>query len=110
VSAHNIAIWNIAIWNEDGSIPFFVREDEPGSRLMSTKAARTTGKEILVEAKRLSSFVNGGIDLLKLDVEEAGVRACDLLGSAPLGELSRDAGTKRMELPAAQLVFPSQRT
>jgi FkbM family methyltransferase len=80
VSAHNIALWS-----EDGNIPFFVREDEPGSLLMSTMASRTTGKEIQVEAKRLSSFINGRIDLLKLDVEGAEARVlCDLLESGKI--------------------------
>jgi len=59
-----------------------VKEDEPGSLLMSTIASRTIGREIRVEAKRLSSFINGRVDLLKLDVEGAEVKViCDLLES-----------------------------
>ncbi len=80
VTAHNIALWN-----EDGYIPFFVREDEPGSLLMSTTASRTIGREIRVEAKRLSSFINGRVGLLKLDVEGAEVKViCDLLESGKI--------------------------
>jgi FkbM family methyltransferase len=80
VSAHNVALWNA-----EGSIPFFVREDEPGSLLMSTTAGRTSGREIQVEAKRLSSFINGKVDLLKLDVEGAEVKViCDLLESGKI--------------------------
>lgn len=80
VTAHNVALWS-----EDGHIPFFVREDEPGSLLMSTMANRTAGKEISVEAKRLSSFINGQVDLLKLDVEGAEVKViCDLLESGKI--------------------------
>jgi FkbM family methyltransferase len=77
VSAHNIALWN-----EDGSIPFFVRENEPGSLLMSAMPGRTAGTEIRVEARRLSSFINGRVDMLKLDVEGAEVKViCDLIES-----------------------------
>jgi len=80
VTAHNVALWN-----EDGHIPFFVREDEPGALLMSTMAARTAGREINVEAKKLSSFINGRIDLLKLDVEGAEVKViCDLVQSGKI--------------------------
>jgi FkbM family methyltransferase len=80
VSAHNVALWSA-----EGSIPFFVRADEPGSLLMSTTAGRTSGKEIQVEAKRLSSFINGKVDLLKLDVEGAEVKVlCDLLESGKI--------------------------
>jgi len=85
VSAHNIALWN-----EDGHIPFFVREDEPGSLLMSTIASRTSGKEILVEAKRLSSFIAGRVDLLKLDVEGAEVKVIrDLLESGKIDSVQQ---------------------
>jgi FkbM family methyltransferase len=69
VTAHNVALWS-----EDGRIPFFVREDEPGALLMSTMAARTVGREISVDARKLSSFINGRVDLLKLDVEGAEVK------------------------------------
>jgi FkbM family methyltransferase len=80
VSAHNIALWN-----EEGRIPFFVREDEPGSLLMSTTAGRTKGKEIQVDAKRLSFFINGQVDLLKLDVEGAEIKVIrDLLDSGKM--------------------------
>jgi len=80
VTAHNVALWN-----KDGQIPFFVRDDEPGSLLMSTMANRTIGREIKVEAKRLSSFINGRVDLLKLDVEGAEAKViCDLLESGKI--------------------------
>jgi FkbM family methyltransferase len=80
VTAHNVALWS-----EDGQVPFFVREDEPGSLLMSTMASRAMGREIRVEAKRLSSFINGRVDLLKLDVEGAEVKViCDLLESGKI--------------------------
>ncbi|HEX3351890.1 MAG TPA: FkbM family methyltransferase [Terriglobales bacterium] len=85
VSAHNVALWN-----DDGSIPFFVREDEPGSLLMSTMAGRTAGREIRVDARRLSSFIDGRVDLLKLDVEGAeGKVICDLLESGKIDAVQK---------------------
>ncbi len=82
VSAHNVALWD-----ENGQIPFFVNAGEPGSLLMSTHANRMSGqqKEITVEARRLSEFINAPVDLLKLDVEGAEAKViADLLESGKL--------------------------
>jgi FkbM family methyltransferase len=80
VSAHNVALWN-----ENGRIPFFVTENDPGSLLMSTKADRVRGKEIWVESRRLSEFITSKVDLLKLDVEGAERKVtCDLLESGKM--------------------------
>jgi len=85
VTAHNVALWS-----EDGNIPFFVKKDEEGSLLMSAMTNRTTGTEIRVEAKRLSSFINGRVDLLKLDVEGAEVKViCDLLESGKIDDVQQ---------------------
>lgn len=51
VTAHNIALWN-----EDGHIPFFVREDEPGSLLMRRwRAVQSAGKSGLKPSGSLHS-------------------------------------------------------
>jgi len=54
---------------------------------MSTHANRMSGqeKEITVEARRLSEFINAPVDLLKLDVEGAEAKViADLLESGKL--------------------------
>jgi hypothetical protein len=57
---------------------------------MSTKANRMHGREITVEARRLSSFITGPVDLLKLDVEGAEHRViCDLIKSGKIAHLRR---------------------
>ena len=77
VTAHNVALWD-----ENGRIPFFIHAKESGSLLMSAEPSRMQGKKIEVEARRLSDFVSGPVDLLKLDVEGAESRViCDLLTS-----------------------------
>jgi Methyltransferase FkbM domain len=49
-----------------------VATDVPGSLMMSSEPNRLSkNREIKVHATRLSSYVNGSVDLLKLDVEGA---------------------------------------
>jgi FkbM family methyltransferase len=82
VSAHNVALWD-----ENGRIPFFVNAGEPGSLLMSTRANRIPAqeKEITVDARRLSEFIDAPVELLKLDVEGSEARViADLLESGKL--------------------------
>ena len=73
---------NCALWSENGEIDFFVDPTTPGSLLMSTDSSRLGGKVIQVPSRRLSDFILGPVDLLKLDVEGAEHRVlCDLLSS-----------------------------
>jgi FkbM family methyltransferase len=66
--------FNLALWNEDGAIDFFVNPADPGSLLMSTSHSRMDSQAIQVPARRLSEFMDGEIDFLKLDVEGAEAR------------------------------------
>jgi FkbM family methyltransferase len=73
---------NVALWNEDTEVPFFFDAQAPGSLLMSTNANRANGDRILVPARRLSSYIEGDIDLLKLDVEGAELRVMEELAAS----------------------------
>lgn len=66
VSAHNVALWS-----EDGAVPFYVPDDQAGSLLMSTVRARNQGKQIMVPSEKLSDYIDEPVDFLKLDVEGA---------------------------------------
>jgi FkbM family methyltransferase len=73
---------NCALWSENGKVEFFVDHTIPGSPLMSTDRSRLDGKAIQVPSRRLSDFIRGPIDFLKLDVEGSEHRVlCDLLSS-----------------------------
>lgn len=62
---------NCALWDQDGEVDFFVDPNNPGTLLMSTEVSRLKGKSIQVPARRLSNFIDGPVDFLKLDVEGA---------------------------------------
>jgi hypothetical protein len=52
---------------------------------MSCNPSRANGKQIVVQSRRLSDYIEGPIDLLKLDVEGAEDRViCDLAQSGKL--------------------------
>jgi FkbM family methyltransferase len=67
----SVVAHNVALWDEDVEVPFYIKHDESGSLLMSLNPARTHGKEIKVLARKLSEYIEGPLDLLKLDVEGA---------------------------------------
>jgi FkbM family methyltransferase len=67
----NVQLNNLALNNEDGEIVLYRGAKTTGSLMMSTLVARQSENPIRVPAKRLSSFISGQIDLLKLDVEGA---------------------------------------
>ena len=86
----NVSAHNVALWDNNDIIPFFVIDNQPGSLLMSTNANRTHGREIKVDARRLSEYVTTPVDLLKLDVEGAERRViCDLLQSGKMSLVRR---------------------
>jgi FkbM family methyltransferase len=73
---------NCALWNDNGEIDFFVHDSFPGSLLMSTERSRANGKAIHVISRKLSDFIEGPVDLIKLDVEGGEHRViCDLVTS-----------------------------
>jgi FkbM family methyltransferase len=74
--------FNVALWNEDGAVDFFVDSADPGSLLMSTSPSRMHSQAIQVPARRLSEFIDGEIEFLKLDVEGAELRVLQELSEA----------------------------
>jgi FkbM family methyltransferase len=78
----NVITHNCALWDESGEIEFFIDSAIPGSLLMSTESSRLHGTSIQVMGRKLSDFIQGPVDLLKLDVEGAEHRIlCDLVRS-----------------------------
>lgn len=67
----NVVTHNCALWDENGQIDFFVNPADPGSLTMSTDASRLNGEILHVPSRKLSDFIQGEIDFLKLDVEGA---------------------------------------
>lgn len=80
----NTVAHNLALGEVDGGIDFHV--PEPGSLMMSALSSRTNGQTISVACKRLSGFITGPVDLLKLDVE--GMEGPVLQDLADTGKLS----------------------
>ncbi len=81
----DVTTHNCALWDENGEIKFFVDETAPGSLMMSTDSSRLYSTSIDVPGRRLSDFIHGPVDLLKLDVEGAEHRIlCDLVRSGKI--------------------------
>lgn len=66
-----VEIRQLAVAEEEGSVALVCPEDDPGSLSASISAGWTDGRPIPVSAVRLSSVIDGPVDLLKLDVEGA---------------------------------------
>jgi FkbM family methyltransferase len=82
-----VNLHNVALWDEATEIPFYVDSNAPGNLLMSTNGNRTTGTPALVPARRLSTYIDQDVDLLKLDVEGAELRVLRELADS--GKISR---------------------
>jgi FkbM family methyltransferase len=67
----DVVTHNCALWDEDTELDFYVDSTDPGSLLMSTDASRSKSLPIKVPGRKLSDFIDGPIDFLKLDVEGA---------------------------------------
>jgi len=67
----DIVLHNIALWNEAEAVTLFVDEATPGALTMSTIHSRLPGRPLLVSGRKLSEFIDGTVDFLKLDVEGA---------------------------------------
>ncbi len=70
----DVELHNQAIYPTDGRIEFYSDPCHPGSLAMSTARERFPGREVAaqsVEAVRLSPFIQGEVDLLKMDIEGA---------------------------------------
>jgi FkbM family methyltransferase len=62
-----VTVHNIALGGGDTEINFHV--PEPGSLMMSAVLSRVQGETLKVPCRRLSTFITGEVDLLKLDIE-----------------------------------------
>lgn len=67
----DVEIHNCALWDENAEVNFFVDTRNPGMLLMSTDASRLNTHPIRVPARRLSDFIQGTVDFMKLDIEGA---------------------------------------
>lgn len=65
----SVHIYNVALWDKDGTLPFYVCAQKPGCLAMSIHKNRCEGEEIHVPCRRLSSFISKRVHLLKLDIE-----------------------------------------
>jgi FkbM family methyltransferase len=66
-----VRVSNLMLSDHTGTEKFYVDVKTPGSLLMSAFASRLAfgGQEISVNSARLSDYIDGPVDLLKLDVE-----------------------------------------
>jgi len=84
----DIETHNCALWDREGDLDFYVDSNSPGSLLMSADGSRLNGEPIKVPARRLSEFIEGDVDFLKLDVEGAEHRILsDLVQSGKIGAI-----------------------
>jgi FkbM family methyltransferase len=64
-----VALHNVALAEEEGSLELFHDPKHPGSAVMSVFRDRMPGETVRVPAVRLSRYVTQPVDFLKLDVE-----------------------------------------
>ncbi len=80
----DVMLVNKAVADRSGMIPFYT---VPGLGVSSTNPMRGSGKETIVEAAPLSYFIDGPLDLLKIDIEGSETAAFEELeasGKMPL--------------------------
>jgi FkbM family methyltransferase len=67
----DVAVYNLLLSDRVGEGTFYVSADVPGSLQMSTARERlsTAAREIKVPSGRLSDYIDGPVDLIKLDIE-----------------------------------------
>jgi FkbM family methyltransferase len=81
----DIQVHNCALWDQDTEVDFYVDSENPGTLVMSTEESRSRGVPIKVPGRKLSEFIEGPVDFLKLDVEGAEHRVlCDLESAGKL--------------------------
>ena len=67
----DVTVRNLLLSDHGGAEKFYIASETPGSLRMSTNSSRLAAesREITVDAGRLSDYIDGPVDLLKLDVE-----------------------------------------
>lgn len=69
----DVHLYNCALSDKEGTLNFFVDNDNPGSLLMSTRKERISENKVIVKCITISSLIKknkiGKIDFLKMDIE-----------------------------------------
>lgn len=76
----DVRLYNMAVYDSEGTIPFYYDPDDPGQFGMSTMKERMPKASRTVQSTLLSSYIEEGVDFLKMDIEGAEIKV--------LGELS----------------------
>lgn len=88
----DVTVHNILLSDQAGPQKFYVADGTPGSLMMSALSTRlaSNAREITTNSARLSEYINGPIDLLKLDVEGSEfVVINDLLASGKIAQIAQ---------------------
>jgi FkbM family methyltransferase len=88
----DVTVSNMLLTDHEGSEKFYVAAGTPGSLMMSAVASRfsSDSMEISVPAGKLSTHIDGPIDLLKLDVEGSELAVIrDLVASGKIHQIAR---------------------
>jgi FkbM family methyltransferase len=83
---------NVLLTDHEGSEKFYLPSGTSGSLMMSTVASRFSSetREVSVPAGRLSTYIEGPVDLLKLDVEGSELAVIrDLVASGKIQQIER---------------------
>lgn len=84
----DIEVSNCALWDQNTEVNFFTDSGKPGSLLMTTTSAQLKSEPIKVPARRLSDFIQGDVDFVKVDVEGAEHRILsDLVQSGKIARI-----------------------
>jgi FkbM family methyltransferase len=67
----DVATHRAALGRTSGSVTFYEDPGDPSTFRMSTRSGRLEGAGADVEQRRLSEFLDGNVDLVKLDIEGA---------------------------------------
>jgi FkbM family methyltransferase len=87
-----VHLFNVAVYNRNGKIDFFVDPENPGSMIMSVNPARMSQEKISADCISLASFIKdnnfGKIDFVKMDVEGSEIVAVnDLHENEQMGKI-----------------------
>ncbi len=79
----NVTLYNVAVTADDGVIPLYVNDNNPGDLGTSTIAQNHLPSRLMVPSVRLSSLVSDKhVDFLKLDIEGAEMEVIDELSNS----------------------------
>ena len=86
----DVSLHNAALAESDGTLELYHDPKHPGSAVMSVFQDRMPGEAVRVPAVRLSSYVKGPVDFLKLDVEGSELAVLrDLVASEAIAQIDQ---------------------